>query len=36
MMGKFLRKIGRDRHGKQCKKSAYMGMEEVQERNWLI
>jgi hypothetical protein len=25
MMGKSLRKIGRDRHGKQCKKSVYMG-----------
>jgi hypothetical protein len=36
MMGKSLRKIGRDRHGKQHKKSAYMGKEEVWERNWLI
>jgi hypothetical protein len=36
MMEKFLRKIGRDRHGKQLKKSAYMGKEEVWERNWLI
>jgi hypothetical protein len=36
MMGKSLRKIGRDRHGKQHEKSAYMGKEEVWERNWLI
>jgi hypothetical protein len=36
MMEKSLRKIGRDRHGKKCKKSAYMGKEEVWERNWLI
>jgi hypothetical protein len=36
MTGKSLRKIGRDRHGKQCKKSAYMAKEEVWERNWLI
>jgi hypothetical protein len=28
--------IGRDRHGKPCKKSVYMGKEEVRERNWLI
>jgi hypothetical protein len=35
MMGKSLRKIGRDRHGKQCRKSTYMGKEEVRERNWL-
>jgi hypothetical protein len=35
MMEKSLRKIGRDRHGKQHK-SAYIGKEEVQERNWLI
>jgi hypothetical protein len=34
--GKFFRKIGGDRHGKQCNKSAYMGKEEVWERNWLI
>jgi hypothetical protein len=33
---KSLRKIGRDRHDKQLKKSAYMGKEEVCERNWLI
>jgi hypothetical protein len=33
MMGKSLRKIGRD---KQRKKSAYMGREEVQERIWFI
>jgi hypothetical protein len=33
---KFFRKIGGDRYGKQCKKSAYMGKEEVWERNWLI
>jgi hypothetical protein len=32
MMGKFLRKIGRGR----LKKSAYMGKEEMWERNWLI
>jgi hypothetical protein len=36
MTGNFLRKIGRDRHGKQRKKSVYMGKEEVWERNWLI
>jgi hypothetical protein len=36
MKGKFFRKIGRDRYGNQCKKSAYMGKEEVWERNWLI
>jgi hypothetical protein len=36
MTGKSLRKIGRDRHGKQCKRSVYMGKEEVRERNWLI
>jgi hypothetical protein len=36
MMGKFFRKIGRDRDGKHCKKSVYMGKEEVWERNWLI
>jgi hypothetical protein len=36
MMGKSLRKTGRDRHGNQCKKSVYMGKEEVWERNWLI
>jgi hypothetical protein len=34
--GKSLRKIGRDRHGKKCKMSAYMGKEEVRERNWLV
>jgi hypothetical protein len=32
IMGKSLRKIGRDRQGKQLKKSAYMGREEVLER----
>jgi hypothetical protein len=36
MMGKSLRKIGRDRQGKQHKKSAHMGKEEIQERNWLV
>jgi hypothetical protein len=38
MIGKvFLRKIGGDRYGKQCKKSVYMGKEEVWKgRNWLI
>jgi hypothetical protein len=36
MTGKFFRKIEGDRYGKQCKKSAYMGKEEVLERNWLI
>jgi hypothetical protein len=34
MMGKSFRKIGRDRQPEQCKKSAYMGKEEVQERIW--
>jgi hypothetical protein len=38
--GKFFRKIGGDRYGKQCKKSAYIGKEEVWRgigrfRNWL-
>jgi hypothetical protein len=32
MMGKSLRKIGRDKQCEQCKKSAYMGKEEVWER----
>jgi hypothetical protein len=36
MMGKSLRKIGRDRQGKKCKKSAYMGKKEVRKRIWLI
>jgi hypothetical protein len=36
MTGKSLRKIVRDRHGKQCKRSVYMGKEEVWERNLLI
>jgi hypothetical protein len=36
MMGKSLRKIGRDRQSEQHKKSAYMGKEEVWERIWLI
>jgi hypothetical protein len=36
MMGKSLRKIGRDRHDKQCKKSVYMGTMEVREMIWLI
>jgi hypothetical protein len=36
MTGKSLRKIGRNRHPEQCKKSAYVGKEEVWERNWLI
>jgi hypothetical protein len=35
-MGKSFRKIGRDRHGKHCKRSVSTGKEEVQERNWLI
>jgi hypothetical protein len=29
MMGKSLRKTGRDKQHEQCKKSAYMGKEEV-------
>jgi hypothetical protein len=29
MTGKFFRKIGGDRYGKQCKKSIYVGKEEV-------
>jgi hypothetical protein len=33
MMEKSLRKKERDRHGKQCKKSVYIGKEEVWERN---
>jgi hypothetical protein len=36
MTEKSLRKKGRDRHGKQCKKSACVGKEEVQEKNWLV
>jgi hypothetical protein len=36
MTEKSLRKTGRDGHGKQRKKSAYMGKEDVWERNWLI
>jgi hypothetical protein len=32
MMGKSLRKIGRNKQGEQSKKSAYMGKEEVWER----
>jgi hypothetical protein len=36
MTEKSLRNIGRDRHGKQLKKSAYMGKEDARERNWLI
>jgi hypothetical protein len=36
MTRKSLRKIGRDRYGKQCKKSVHMGKEEVWEKNWLI
>jgi hypothetical protein len=35
-LGKFFRKIGGDRHDKQCKEAVYMGKEEVWERNWLI
>jgi hypothetical protein len=36
MMGKSLRKIGRERQCEQLKKSAYMGKEVVQERIWFI
>jgi hypothetical protein len=36
MMGRSLRKIGRDRQGEQLKKSAYMEKEEVQEKIWFI
>jgi hypothetical protein len=36
MMGKSLRKIGRDRQREQCKMSAYMRKEEVRERIWLV
>jgi hypothetical protein len=36
MIGNSLRKIGRDRQPEQCKKSAYMGKEEVRERIWFI
>jgi hypothetical protein len=36
MKGKSLRKIGRGRQHEQCKKSAYMGKEEVRERIWLV
>jgi hypothetical protein len=32
MMRKSLRKIGRDRQGKQCKEVCLHGKEEVQER----
>jgi hypothetical protein len=36
IMEKSLRKIGRDRQCEQCKKSAYMGKEEVRERIWFV
>jgi hypothetical protein len=36
MMGKSLRKIGRDKQPEQHKESAYMGKEEVRERIWFI
>jgi hypothetical protein len=36
MMGKSLRKIGRDRHGKHHKDVCLHGKEEVQERIWFI
>jgi hypothetical protein len=36
MTGKSLRKIGRDKKLEQCKKSAYVGKEDVQERIWFI
>jgi hypothetical protein len=36
MMGKSLRKIGRDRQPEQHKKSVYMGKKEVWERIWFI
>jgi hypothetical protein len=36
MMGKSLRKIGRDKQSEQLKKSAYMGREEVRERIWFV
>jgi hypothetical protein len=36
MMGKSLRKIGRDKQPEQRKKSAYMGKEEVRERIWFV
>jgi hypothetical protein len=36
MTGKSLRKIGRDRQGKQCKEVCLHGKEEIQGRIWLI
>jgi hypothetical protein len=36
MTEKSLRKIGGDRQGKQHKKSAYVGKEEVRKRVWLV
>jgi hypothetical protein len=36
MMGKFLRKIGRDKQREQHKKSVYIGKEEVWERIWFV
>jgi hypothetical protein len=36
MMGKSLRRIGRDKQPEQRKKSAYMGKEEVRERIWFV
>jgi hypothetical protein len=36
MMGKSLRKIGRDMQCEQPKKSDYMGKKDVWERNGLV
>jgi hypothetical protein len=36
IMGKSFRKIGRDKQREQCKKSVYMGKEEVWERIWFV
>jgi hypothetical protein len=36
MMGKFFRKIERDKQHEQYKKSVYLGKEEVRERIWFV
>jgi hypothetical protein len=36
MIGKSLRKIGRDKQREQHKKSAYIWKEEVRERIWFV
>jgi hypothetical protein len=36
MTGKSLRKIGRHRQCEQCKKSVFMGKEDIRERIWFV